>query len=175
MQALLGGAPLSRGAGQDTGQGSGTVRGEPAEQSRLPALAGLDPVVVEAARKAGVPEDQLVRMSRLAGQGELRPKAKGKPRVPLGDPLDESDDGLDAEGGGAALTLGDPVSQAVVQIGQVLKAMQRERERKNDLEDVLERADTSAGILWAGAPPGAARNLQPTRNFVASFALLPSK
>ena len=77
MQALLDGAPLSRGAGQDTGQGSGTVRGEPAEQSRLPALAGLDPVVVEAARKAGVPEDQLVRMSRLAGQGpnvgELRP------------------------------------------------------------------------------------------------------
>ncbi|CAE6927060.1 unnamed protein product [Symbiodinium sp. CCMP2592] len=73
----------------------------------LPLLAGLEPVVLEAARKAGVPEDQL--------------------------------EDRQIWGGGR-----DPVHTAVVQIGQVLKLMQKDREKKNDLEDILERAEGGA-------------------------------
>ncbi|CAE7264901.1 unnamed protein product [Symbiodinium sp. CCMP2592] len=96
------------------------------EAAGLPLLAGLDPVVLEAARKAGVPEDQLVRMSRLALKSSAAPGAKAK--------VD-----LQIWGGGR-----DPVHTAVVQIGQVLKLMQKDREKKNDLEDILERAEGGA-------------------------------
>ncbi|CAE7255205.1 unnamed protein product [Symbiodinium sp. CCMP2592] len=157
MQALLDGAPLSDGASQ--GRGIGSLAEAP---SRRPALAGLDPSVVEAARKAGVPEEQLVRMSRLAtksgklSEAKARPKAKAQ-AVRL-DPLDESEDeALPGAGGTGAAGASDPVSLAVVQIGQVLQALHRERDRKNDLEDLLDLADSGAGEAL-GATTGGSRS-----------------
>ena len=57
MQALLDGAPVT------------AVSGTWAQAGRAPLSARLDPAVVEAARTASVPEDQLIRMSQLASKG----------------------------------------------------------------------------------------------------------
>ena len=148
LQVLLDGTPVSSAeAAAAPGGGVGSLAPETAPGPRKPLLPGLDPAVVEAARKAGVPEDQLLRMSQLATKGG-GPKPKGKAKLPLirEDPLDESED--EAVGGivgPGADAPGDAVSLAVVQIGQVLKALQKERERKNDLEDLLDRADGGSG------------------------------
>ena len=148
MQLMLDGAPITD-RRAPSGSGVGDIGPRP-QASAKPRLAGLDPAVVEAARAAGIPEDQLTRMSQLATKGAKAPgaKAKAKAKLPLlpEDPLDESEDDVAAaEGGGALAGVSDPVGMAVVQIGQVLKALSRERERKNDLEELLDRADTGGG------------------------------
>ncbi|CAE7424252.1 unnamed protein product [Symbiodinium sp. CCMP2592] len=159
LEALLDGVPLSSPAEPPPGAGIGPLASGASvpKAAGLPLLAGLDPVVLEAARKAGVPEDQLVRMSRLAQKGAASgAKAKAKAKLPLAreDPLDESED--EAEllpvGGAGSLASGrDPVHLAVVQIGQVLKLMQKDRERKNDLEDILERAEGGSADAAGGS------------------------
>ena len=109
---------------------------------------GLDPTVVAAARQAGIPEDQLRRMSDLAMAGAgpkttRPPTAKAKAKVP--DALDESDEEAEPallQGEPAA---SDPVSQAVVTMSKILAGMQKDRERSNDLEHLLDRADGGGG------------------------------
>lgn len=62
------------------------------------AVAHLDLEVVRAARAAGIPEDQIVEMSQLAGQGRPRLAdfpAPSRPRTQAANPLDESDDDED--------------------------------------------------------------------------------
>ena len=159
LQLLVDGTPWSGEATSSAAAGVGPVPGSSAGVAKRPALAGLDPSVVEAARKAGVPEEQLVRMSQLATKGSGLPagKAKAKARLPLlpEDPLDESDDDRAALGDGAGSAgPGDPIGKAVVQIGEVLKALHREREKRNDLEDLLDRAEGAAGDSLSGSTGG---------------------
>ena len=111
-------------------------------------LPGLDPTVVVAARQAGIPEDQLRRMSDLAmtgaGPKSARPvtaKAKAKPR----DALDESEEEAEDVSPPDGLALSDPVSQAVVTMSKILAGMQKDREKSNDLEHLLDRADGGGG------------------------------
>ncbi|CAE7942312.1 unnamed protein product, partial [Symbiodinium necroappetens] len=118
LRPLLDGAPLSVEATAPSVAGVGDLSGGRASPAQRPLLAGLDPAVLEAG------EDE---SSGAIAFGPRRPAR----RVP----------GRRCGPGGS----GDRVSLAVVQIGQVPKAMQREREKKNDLEDLLERAEGSSG------------------------------
>ncbi|CAE7237196.1 unnamed protein product [Symbiodinium microadriaticum] len=130
MQALVDGVPLSR--------------EEPAEPSHAPATAG------------GVPEDQLIKMSQVAsaGRGRLKGRAKATPRR-AADPLDESDDEAAlATGDGGVAVSGNQVTQAMIQISQVLKAMHSEREKRNDLEELLDRADGGGDALGGSGSSG---------------------
>ncbi|CAE7939205.1 unnamed protein product, partial [Symbiodinium sp. KB8] len=129
--------------------GSENAAGAPPGLTRPPRLAGLDPGVVDAARAAGVPEGQLVRMSQMAAsaRGRLGGRAKAAPRR-AADPLDESDDEVARVAGeGDGLVSGSQLSQAMIQISQVLKAMHSEREKRNDLEELLDRADGASDAL----------------------------
>ena len=162
MQALVDGAPLSReepagpSADAASAAGVGALLGAPPGLTRPPRLAGLDPGVVDAARAAGVPEGQLVRMSQMAAsaRGRLGGRAKAAPRR-AADPLDESDDEVARVAGeGDGLVSGSQLSQAMIQISQVLKAMHSEREKRNDLEELLDRADGASDALGGAGSSG---------------------
>ena len=123
------------------GGGVGPIKGKA-------VLPGLDPTVVVAARQAGIPEEQLRRMSDLAmtgaGQKTARPspaKAKAKPRDALDESEEEAEDASPPDGP----ALSDPVSQAVVTMSKILAGMQKDREKSNDLEHLLDRADGGGG------------------------------
>ena len=162
MQALVDGVPLSReepagpSAEAASAAGVGAFLGAPPGLTRPPRLAGLDPGVVDAARAAGVQEDQLVKMSQMAasGRGRLGGRAKAAPRR-AADPLDESDDEVARGAGeGDGPISGNQISQAMIQISQVLKAMHSEREKRNDLEELLDRADGASDALGGAGSSG---------------------
>ncbi|CAE7288410.1 unnamed protein product [Symbiodinium sp. CCMP2456] len=164
MQTLVDGVPLSREELAEVppepapAAGVGAFQGAPPGLSRPPRLAGLDPGVVDAARAAGIPENQLAKMSQMAtaGRGRLGGRAKAAPRR-AADPLDESDEEVVAAAGdGEALASGSQVTQAMIQISKVLKAMHSEREKRNDLEELLDRADGGGDAL--GGPGASGRS-----------------
>ncbi|CAE7460074.1 unnamed protein product [Symbiodinium sp. CCMP2592] len=104
-----------------------------------PALPGLDPAVVEAARAAGVPEAQLRRMSKLTQDARnLAPEPRGRGNDPLDDEPSEEED----PGGGAGSS--DPVKQAVVKMSRILDVLHRDRKAAN-LEDLLDKAEGGDG------------------------------
>ena len=142
MQLMLDGAPITD-RRAPSGSGVGDIGPRP-QASAKPHLAGLDPAVVEAARAAGIPEDQLTRMSQLATKGAKAPgaKAKAKAKLPLlpEDPLDESEDDVAAAEGGGALVEGSQPGAGA--------------ERKNDLEELLDRADTGGGEALGSGSSG---------------------
>ena len=77
---------------------------------------------------------------------QQRARSGGRKGEKHDDPLDESEDEevVQAAGAGPAGSE-DPVKQAVVQIRQVLKAIHRERERKSDLEHLLDGPEGPGG------------------------------
>ncbi|OLP82738.1 hypothetical protein AK812_SmicGene36576 [Symbiodinium microadriaticum] len=150
----------------ETPAGAGV--GLPIAEAPLP---GLDPTVVGAARQAGIPEAQLKRMSELAmsaaGARErksLAPRAKAK-QVNV---LDESEEDEPGEAGGPAAT-GDPVSQAVVTMSKILASMQKEKDKGNDLEHLLDRADGGGdGTSGLGAGRSKAAAFQKLKGLLRS-------
>ena len=119
-----------------------------------PKLPGLDPAVVAAARQAGIPEEQLAKMSQLvtigggAAPGKGAPKAKTFARTAALNLLDESEAEEENEQT-AAVAEGGPMAQAVIQMSKILTAMQKDR--SNDLENLLDRADGGGGEAVSGA------------------------
>ena len=123
------------------GGGVGLIKGKAAHP-------GLDPTVVAAARQAGIPEEQLQRMSDLAMAGAgpkttRPPTAKARAKAP--DALDESDEEAEFGLPQGEPAMSDPVSQAVVTMTKILAGMQKDRKKSNDLEHLLDRADGGGG------------------------------
>ena len=115
-------------------------------------LPGLDPTVVGAARQAGIPEEQLQKMSLLAMQGvterQPRPGAP-KPKATVQAALDESEDEAPDEGAQLEAS-GSPMELAVLQMSKILANMQKDR--NSDLENLLDRADGGGeGASGSGA------------------------
>ena len=134
MQLMLDGAPITD-RRAPSGSGVGDIGPRP-QASAKPHLAGLDPAVVEAARAAGIPEDQLTRMSQLATKGAKAPgaKAKAKAKLPLlpEDPLDESEDDVAAaEGGGALVEGSQPGAGAEKRLGGAPRPSRHGRRRSS--------------------------------------------
>ncbi|CAE7354970.1 unnamed protein product, partial [Symbiodinium sp. KB8] len=99
-------------------------------------LAGLDPTVVAAARAAGVPEDQLKLMEKLAAKpGKLGDGCRQAKTV-----LSESEEDEPPELGEE----GDPgsVAEAICKMTQILSKLSKPR-RGGSLEDLLDRSDGS--------------------------------
>ena len=149
-------APRAAGSGLDEGGAS---------------LPGLDPTVVGAARQAGIPEAQLRRMSELAMGGvgaRVRKSLAPKARPRRDDLLDESEEEelpeQDMQGPAS-----DPVSQAVVTMSKILASMQKDKERGNELEHLLDRADGGGdGASGAGAGRSKAAAYQKLKSLLRS-------
>ena len=119
-------------------------------------LPGLDPAVVEAARSAGVPEDQLRRMSHLTqGARNLAPEPRGGAgNDPLEDEPSEEEEADGPEG------TSDPLKQAVLKMSRILDALHQDKKASN-LEDLLDKADggdASQGSTGGGRSKAAAYN-----------------
>ena len=123
------------------------VEAEARKSALRPApLPGLDPAVVLSAREAGIPEDQLRRLSGLLAKGNKmedapRPK-KAAERTSAGNPLSESEAEPafeDLEEDAAGETSGAPVEQALVQLTKIVGSLAKDKEKKTkDLEALLD-------------------------------------
>lgn len=123
------------------------VEAEARKSALRPApLPGLDPAVVLSAREAGIPEDQLRRLSGLLAKGNKmedapRPK-KAAERTSARNPLSESEAEPafeDLEEDAAGETSGAPVEQALVQLTKIVGSLAKDKEKKTkDLEALLD-------------------------------------
>ena len=111
---------------------------------------GLDPGTVAEALRSGIPVEHLDSMSKLMmdrpakltdypGKGGLR--AQGK------DPLDDDAEEVEEDEVqllDPAAANGDPVSQALVQLTEIVKNMHKRQSKSHSLEDVLDAASGQA-------------------------------
>ena len=113
---------------------------------RAPPLPGLDPAVVTSAREAGIPEDQLRRLSGLLAKGNKmadvpRPKPAATKPV-IADPLSESEAEPvfeEEEYATEEAAAGAPIEQAVKQLTKIVGTLAKDREKKaRDLEALLD-------------------------------------
>eukprot|EP00435_Cladocopium_sp_Y103_P064265 s216_g26.t1 len=110
------------------------------------ALPGLDPGVVQSAREAGIPEEQLRRVSVLLAEGSKMKDVPGPrkvvPKTAQPDPLDESEPEEVAEVSAAeeeTAAGGAPIEKAVVQLTKIVGSLAKEKEKKaRDLEALLD-------------------------------------
>lgn len=117
-----------------------------------PAVADLD--VVKSARAAGIPENQIAEMARLAHQQKPR-----LPDVPVRktvsakeNPLDESEDeepdfGLQQDGdagGWPATSAGDPMVTAIGKLTQIAAQLASQKKTEKTLENLLDGAGSAA-------------------------------
>lgn len=115
-----------------------------------PAFAGLDPGTVAEALKSGIPHQHLEAMSKLMMDrpGKLpdfpgRVQMKEDGRDLLGDDDEDAEDD-EGQAMNAALQTGDPVSQALVQLTEIVKNMHKKQTKVSSLEDVLDAASGQA-------------------------------
>ena len=115
-----------------------------------PTFAGLDPGTVAEALKSGVSAQHLEAMSKLMMDrpGKLADypmraqlKEAGKDLLDDDDEDAEEDDGQPAD---PVVQGGDAVSQALVQLTEIVKSMHKKQSKTNSLEDVLDAASGQA-------------------------------
>ena len=125
-------------------------------------IPGLDPSVVQSALSSGVPLHHLQEMGKLLGE-----KPKNMADLPRGaekttGPLSESEEdeleeaevgGGDVGGSGSNATL----NRAVVQLTKIASMLSKGKDKKNDLESLLEGSG-SAGSSGDGTLPSSRRN-----------------
>ena len=114
---------------------------------QAPIVAGLDLEVVQSARQAGIPEQQIVEMAKLASRGKPRmqdlPEKRGRPKVsnPLSESEDEETEAAEDEnqGGGDAGKL----VTAVSQLTKIASHLTKQKNRNKDLDSLLDGAGSA--------------------------------
>lgn len=123
---------------------------QPQTKPKNPTYAGLDPGTVAEALKSGIPHQHLEAMSKLmvGRPGKLadfpgRVQRKEDPLDILGDD-DEDAEADEVQPLDPAAVSGDPVSQALVQLTEIVKNMHKKQNKVSSLEDVLDAASGQA-------------------------------
>ena len=114
-------------------------------------IVGLDPQVVDAARRAGVPEDHLAEMAQIVAKGPTR--MEDVPRRPVrgGGALSESEadeeevDAALVDGAGASGDAG--VAKAIVKLTKMCShlAAERKSKSKDPIEQILDSGASGSG------------------------------
>ena len=114
---------------------------------QAPNVAGLDWEVVQSARQAGIPEQQILEMAKLASRGKPRmqdlPERRARPKVanPLSESEDEETEAAEDEnqGGGDAGKL----VTAVSQLTKIASHLTKQKNRNKDLDSLLDGAGSA--------------------------------
>ena len=107
-----------------------------------PKYTSLDPGVLASARQAGVPEEHLKRLAKLAQKPNRMEDAPFRPS--RRNVLSESEDEMEvaeeeeADGGGSPST---PVEKAVVQLSKLVSAMAKQKKVSSGLGGILDRSE----------------------------------
>ena len=122
----------------------------PKKAAVQPDLKGLDPGVVTAARQAGVPEDQLRKLSALLvkpNQMQDFVQPSGRKRNVLSESEAEEDEDVEADGevGGAETGNTAPIEKAVLQLSKLVRVMAEKRGpgSKSGFDGIFERIETA--------------------------------
>ena len=145
---------------------------EPCQQEpsrvRFSPSAVADPDVVQAARSAGIPEEQIKEMARLAAQGQTRlsdfplPKANPKPKVarPKNVLSESEDEEEETEAEAEPLAEGvKPLVQAVTKLTEIAGHLSKQKKKDSSLESLLDgcgsvgssESSTGSGRKYAAA------------------------
>ena len=106
-----------------------------------PRYSSLDPGVLASARQAGVPEEHLKRLAKLAQKPNRMEDAPV--RASRRNVLSESEDEVEGveeegDGGGSPAT---PVEKAVVQLSKLVSAMAKQKKVSSGLGGILDRSE----------------------------------
>lgn len=103
--------------------------------------AELDQEVMRSARQAGIPEEQIAEMARLASRGRPKmadlPASSSKPHIRFVDPLEESEEDL-ADVEETNLLSGDPMQDAVTKLTQIAAQLTKQKTPSRSLESLLD-------------------------------------
>ena len=145
------------------GEGAAELCGLPPGLA-MPSTGGvgmLDPEVVQSARAAGVPEDQIAEMARVAVRGRTKLQDLPAPRPKTkaaANPLSESEE-EDAEPGEEATGGGDSepaqLVAAVTQLTKIATHLTSQRKKGQSLEALLD--GVGSGPSTEGSAPGGTR------------------
>ncbi len=132
----------------------GEVQKQPQRQSasrranREAELKGLDPGVVSAARQAGVPEDQLQKLSVLlskpnAMKDYVRPRGQKVNVLSESEADEEEEQDDEADGGGAYDSGAAPIEKAVLQLTKLVQSMAKKKgaSAKTGFDGIFERVE----------------------------------
>lgn len=129
---------------------SGVTCGEREPQVSLP---GLDPTVLASAREAGIPEQQLERLSKLVSKTttmqdvpRARPKVAARRNV-LSETEDEEEEPVDVDvAAGDEAGVG-PMEKAVLRLTDIVQQMssQKTNKKSRDVEALLDGVDVESG------------------------------
>ena len=113
----------------------------------------LDQEVMRSARQAGIPEEQIAEMARLASRGRPKmadlPASSSKPHIRFVDPLEESEEDL-ADVEETNLLSGDPMQDAVTKLTQIAAQLTKQKTPSRSLESLLDgsgSAHSSEGLF----------------------------
>ena len=123
---------------------------------------GLDPSVVQSALSSGVPLHHLQEMGKLLGEKPKNmadlPRGAEKATGPLSESEEDELEEAVAEGGDAAGSGGNAtLNRAVLQLTKIASMLSKGKEKKSDLESLLEGSG-SAGSSGDGSLPASRRN-----------------
>ena len=152
IRELLQGLPLAA-----RSQAGRSAAGPPRDVAP-PVPVGLDPAVANAARSAGVTDEQLRKLGSLMMKPNRMVEAsRGSVPARRKSVLSESEDEEEGEGGPAEEDPagGKPIEKAVLQLTKIMSSMAKQRKR-GGLEGILERVDSggSAGDGGLSASSG---------------------